>query len=68
MSLQVMGTCKLTQERRLFSGDFMYPHAAWDDPLSPPGGLYAMSVGSDLSVYYDAMLKVGSDQKSLQEA
>ncbi|KAK9813429.1 hypothetical protein WJX73_008507 [Symbiochloris irregularis] len=46
------------EERRLFCGDFMYPSAAWDDPLSPPGGLYAMCEGSSMSVYHKAMLKV----------
>lgn len=50
----------VVQERRLFCGDFMYPSAPWDDPLSPPGGLYAMCEGSSMSVYHTAMLKVGS--------
>ena len=53
--------CSLTSNGlhgRLFVGDFLYPAAAWDDPLSPPGGLYAMSNGSDTSVYHTALLKV----------
>ena len=46
------------QERRLFVGDFLYPHADWDDIMSPPGGLYAVQRGADLYAYLEAMQKV----------
>ena len=45
------------QERRLFSGDFLYPAAGWDNLLSPPGGLYAAQPGCDLYAYLEAMHK-----------
>ena len=46
------------QERRLFVGDFLYPHADWDDIMSPPGGLYAVQRGADLYAYLTAVQKV----------
>ncbi|KAK9830247.1 hypothetical protein WJX72_010547 [[Myrmecia] bisecta] len=46
------------QEHRLYVGDFLYPYASWDDPLSPPGGLWASFQGSDLPTYVDSLKKV----------
>lgn len=45
------------QEQRIFSGDFLYPAAGWDNLLAPPGGLYAAQPGCDLYAYLEAMHK-----------
>lgn len=44
----------------MFSGDFLYPAAGWEDLLSPPGGLYAAQPGTDMYAYLEAMLKASS--------
>ena len=41
----------------MFSGDFLYPAAGWEDLFSPPGGLYAAQPGTDMYAYLEAMLK-----------